>query len=441
VTGVRYLVGTSDRHRSAGRNWARFGDTEIVWTDGAQALGRGSRRAPALRLVTQVGRSFTDEHPEVTVLVEHGRHLVVAGDLSPGEAADGCWRVTPLPADTVVVDRPEPAAARTDPATDGLVAQVSEPSYAADLTWLASLPTRHSLSNQFGTAVTWADARMSASGYATTRRPVTVGSGHSENLVGDLAGTGANRGLVIVTAHLDSINLAGGPSGPAPGADDNASGSAGVLELGRVLASRQWQHDLRLILFGGEEEGLHGSKQYVGALPSADRARVRAVLNMDMIGTRNTATPTVLLEGAPVSTGQIAVLATAAASYTGLVVETSLSPFASDHVPFIDAGIPAVLTIEGGDQANGHIHSAADVLAHVDTGYAMQILRMNTAALSNWLGPVPDPPRPAGPVVAWGTDRLDVFVTGHGGVLLHKSWDGNGWQPATAGYESLGSPG
>ena len=81
------------------------------------------------------------------------------------------------------------------------------------------------------------------------------------------------------------------------------------------------------------------------------------------------------------------------------------------------------------------------VLAHVDTGYAMQILRMNVAALGSWLGPVPDPPRPAGPVVAWGTDRLDVFVTGYGGVLLHKSWDGTGWQPATAGYESLGSPG
>ncbi len=438
MTGVRYLIGKSAA-RQPGRNWARLGDTEIVWTDDTQPLGRGSRKAPALRLVTQVGRLFQDEHPDVTVLIEHGRHLVVAGDLSPGEAADGCWRVTPLPAGTVVVDRPE-AAVRTDPVSDELVTRLSEPSYTSDLTWLASLPTRHSLSSQFQSAVTWAEARMATLGFGTSRHQITVGAGHSENLVGDRPGTGANRGLVIVTAHLDSVNLAGA-SQPAPGADDNGSGSAGVLELGRVLASRPWQHDLRLILFGGEEQGLHGSKQYVAALPQAERARVRAVLNMDMIGTRNTATPTVLLEGAPVSTGQIAVLASAAASYTGLTVETSLSPFASDHVPFIDAAVPAVLTIEGGDQANGHIHSAADVLAHVDPSYAIQILRMNTAALAGWLGAVPDTPRAAGPVVAWGTGRIDVFATGYGGVLLHKAWDGATWQPGADTYESLGSAG
>ena len=62
----------------------------------------------------------------------------------------------------------------------------------------------------------------------------------------------------------------GGPSAAAPGADDNGSGSAGLLELARVLSSRQWGHDLRFILFGGEEEGLHGSRQYVAALPPAN---------------------------------------------------------------------------------------------------------------------------------------------------------------------------
>ena len=113
-----------------------------------------------------------------------------------------------------------------------------------------------------------------------------------------------------------------------------------MLELGRLLSTRSWQHDVRLILFGGEEEGLFGSKQYVAALPPAERARIRAVLNMDMIASKNTAMPTVLLEGATVSSSQMADLATAAATYTGLKVETSLNPFASDHVPFINAGHP-----------------------------------------------------------------------------------------------------
>ncbi len=174
--------------------------------------------------------------------------------------------------------------------------------------------------------------------------------------------------------------------GNAPGADDNASGAAGVLELGRLIASQTWQHDVRLILFGGEEEGLFGSKQYVAALPAAERARIRAVLNMDMIASKNTAVPTVMLEGAPVSSGQIDDLAAAAATYTGLKVETSLNPFASDHVPFINAGVPAVLTIEGADSANGHIHSANDTLNFLYWPLAAEILRMNAAALAGWLG-------------------------------------------------------
>jgi len=277
--------------------------------------------------------------------------------------------------------------------------------------------------------------RMVALGYTVSRMPITVGAGHSANLIGDRAGTGSTRGLVIVTAHLDSINIAGGPAAAAPGADDNGSGSAGVLELGRLLSTRSWQHDVRLILFGGEEEGLFGSKQYVAALPPAERSRVRAVLNMDMIGTRNTVTPGVLLEGAAVSSSQIADLSTAAATYTGLTVETSLNPFASDHVPFINAGIPAVLTIEGADSANGHIHSANDTLNFIDWSLAAEILRMNIAALAGWLEPAAARrrPQPAGSVVSWGPGRIDVFAVGMDSAVHHKAFDGT-WHD----FESLG---
>jgi Zn-dependent M28 family amino/carboxypeptidase len=68
-------------------------------------------------------------------------------------------------------------------------------------------------------------------------------------------------------------------------------------------------------------------------------------------------------------------------------VETSLDPFASDHVPFIAAGLPAVLSIEGGDSANGHIHGPDDLPAHLDLDFALEILRMNAVALAGWLEP------------------------------------------------------
>jgi Zn-dependent M28 family amino/carboxypeptidase len=76
-------------------------------------------------------------------------------------------------------------------------------------------------------------------------------------VVADRPGTSTEpRDLILVTAHLDSINFAGGFSSDSPDADDNASGSAGTLEIAAVLARCETRHDLRFILFGGEEQGL-----------------------------------------------------------------------------------------------------------------------------------------------------------------------------------------
>jgi Zn-dependent M28 family amino/carboxypeptidase len=110
---------------------------------------------------------------------------------------------------------------------------------------------------------------------------------------------------------------------------------------------------------------------------------MRAVVNMDMIGTLNAPTRSVLLEGAPVSRRVIDGLSEAAMTYTQLAVETSLHPFASDHVPFVDAGMPAVLTIEGADNTNSNVHSGADTIDQVNYDFALEILRMNVAFVAN----------------------------------------------------------
>jgi Zn-dependent M28 family amino/carboxypeptidase len=107
---------------------------------------------------------------------------------------------------------------------------------------------------------------------------------------------------------------------------------------------------------------------------------------MDMVGTLNTPEPTVLLEGAAVSQTVIDGLAAAAATYTDLVVQTSHHFANSDHVPFIEAGLPAVLTIEGTDSANRNIHSERDTLDHINDALALEILRMNTAFVATAVG-------------------------------------------------------
>jgi Peptidase family M28 len=394
-----------------GGHWARLGEHTVVWTadtDLTAAAERGgagllvdaaeAREATGrLYLVVQVGRAFQQEHPSARVVVDKGRHLVVdlrADELAAVGTSELCWMVRPLPADRVVVDRPPPPAVRAPtPELQALVASVSRDSYASFLTELATVPTRHSLSQQFGEAARRAVDTFLGLGYQASMAPVAVLGATSHNVVADRLGRAQEpRDLVLVTAHLDSVNLAGGVGAAAPGADDNASGAAGVLEIGRVLAQHDGAHDLRLILFGGEEQGLFGSSQYVAGLPAAERARIRAVVNMDMVATRNTVDPTVLLEGGAVSQPLMGELADAAATFTSLTVETSLDPFASDHVPFINAAIPAVLTIEGADSANGNIHTANDTLDHIDFPLALEILRMNLATAATQLGRPVAPP-------------------------------------------------
>ena len=301
----------------------------------------------------------------------------------------GC-RSGPRPAAASALRTVAPAApAPPDPDVLALLDALPRDRFVADLTTLAGYGTRRSEGPGFDAAATWAAGELAAAGYAVTTQPVPRGGGRCRNVVADRAGGGAApRDVVLVTAHLDSINL-DGPDEPAPGADDNASGSAGLLALARALTTRPTDLDLRVILFGGEEEGLFGSGTYVAALPAAERARIRAVVNMDMIGGRNVPEPGVLLEGAAVAQGVVDGLARAAATYTGLAVATSLHPYNSDHVPFLDAGIPAVLTIEAEDGENHRPHTAADTVDAVDADLALAILRMNLAFLVEALSGTP----------------------------------------------------
>jgi Peptidase family M28 len=284
-----------------------------------------------------------------------------------------------------ITARTDIRAGARDPGTAALLDELSQARYLEYLADITAPASRHSLSAGYTEALQVAEARLRAAGFEVTRSAVAVGNGRCDNLIAEKAGTADHPDVVMVTAHLDSINHRDGPAAPAPGADDNASGSAGALELATVLATRAWPHDLRVILFGGEEQGLLGSKAYVATLSAGERTRIRAVINMDMIGRRNTAERGVLIEGAAVSQHLIDRLVAAAATWTDLAVFTSLNPFASDHVPFIDAGVPAVLTIEADDQANTAVHTAGDTVDTLDHELAEQVLRMNLAVLNESL--------------------------------------------------------
>lgn len=289
---------------------------------------------------------------------------------------------------SVIVDLHSLQASRSIPIPwiQDYVDKVTRSRFESYLRHLVSYPNRLSTSSYFKDASIWAHGQLEGMGYIAKIENISMDDGTSHNVIADKQGQHSDtRNLIIVTAHLDSVNHEGGPLANAPGADDNGSGSAGLLEIAHVLKEFPAQHDLRFILFGGEEQGLFGSKQYIGNLSNFDKSRISAVINMDMIGSLNTPSPTVLLEGAAISQLIINKLADAAATYTALDVETSLNPFASDHVPFIQANIPAVLTIEGTDEANHNEHTSNDTLDRINYELALDILRMNVAFIASQL--------------------------------------------------------
>ena len=406
-TGAGTARARQEKIRSLGAWWVQFGDQTLLYAAKSKWPGVATQARQHgftldeqdadvpqadLYLVVQKGRLFQQEYPNTPVLLDKGRYLAVR--LAPeqakriGRRAEPCFALSPLKANSVIFDVQDRAAMRGTSVAwvQNLVDSVGRAHVEPTLTHLVSYPTRHSTSSHYANAATWCRDQLAALGYTARLDTVSVGSGTSYNVVADKQGNDDGpRDLVVVVAHLDSVNTPGRSSAPAPGADDNGSGSTGLLEMARVLKNHRAVHDLRLVLFGGEEQGLHGSTQYVAGLPTTDRDRIRAIVNMDMIGTQNTTAPTVLVEGATVSQSIIDGLSAAAATYTTLTVQTSLSPYASDHVPFINAGLPAVLTIEGADSANSNIHTDQDTLAHIDYDLAVQIIKLNVAYIATQL--------------------------------------------------------
>lgn len=389
--------------REPGLKWSRFGDEVIYWTTGVpgsaaarrvSTLGTVTQSSRGLPfLVVQTGNAFREEFPDIPVILDKGRYLAVelsdaaVAKLSAGNSA--CYGFSPLPQNSAVVMEAPRAGRRlraVDPALTVLADQVSAQRLQDSLVTLTGFGTRHSLSPSYELAVEWAANSLQALGYAVSRTTISVGTGTSYSVIADKAGRVADPRLVLVTAHLDSINHVDGPLAPAPGADDDGSGCAGVLEIARILSTRSDDQDLRLVLFGGEEQGLFGSRQYVAALGEQDRERLTAVINMDMVATLNSEVPAVLIEGAPVSQTLIDRLVANAQDYTSLRVDVSLQPFASDHVPFINAGLPAVLTIEGSDSANENIHTSNDTLDKIDYPLACEIIKMNLVTAAQYLG-------------------------------------------------------
>jgi len=205
------------------------------------------------------------------------------------------------------------------------------------------------------------------------------------NVVATLEGARGADQWYVIGGHYDSTSQ--NPSVAAPGAEDNASGCAGVLEMARIFTTIQPEATVLFICYSGEEQGLWGSEAHVAELTaSGDLSKVQAMLDMDMIGYTSDTDLDCLLETEDFAQSLLDPFIDAAADYTQLRIVTTLFAWGSDHVPYLDAGIPALLTIENDWSEYPDYHRTTDLPANLTIDMAAEILKMNVGALAGLIG-------------------------------------------------------
>jgi hypothetical protein len=201
------------------------------------------------------------------------------------------------------------------------------------------------------------------------------------------AGGAVNNGgdkFYIVGGHLDSMSP--NPSIEAPGADDNASGSAGAMEVANIISKYPFAHKVRFVLFAGEELGLRGSKAYVSQLKtSGEIAKVAGMVNLDMIGFDRVPPISSLWQTRQTFDPFVSNFLSVAKQAAKLKITMSYNVWGSDHVSFINAGVPAFLFIEDEYGANPNYHKITDRLETLNPEMLEEFVRIIAQGLVNIL--------------------------------------------------------
>jgi aminopeptidase YwaD len=175
--------------------------------------------------------------------------------------------------------------------------------------------------------------------------------------------------FVVIGAHYDHLGYGGEGSGSLapevraihPGADDNASGTAGLLEIARRLAAHPPARSTLFASFSGEEEGLLGSAHLVQH-PPVPRESIVAMLNLDMVG-RAKPGPALTLGGYGTATQWPELVEKVNAGHHVKITTSNGGFGASDHSSFYAAGIPVLFFFTG---AHEDYHRPSDTADKLD---------------------------------------------------------------------------
>jgi Peptidase family M28 len=326
---------------------------------------------------------------------------------------------------------------------------VSETRLRADVEALVGFGTRHTLSRQddpkrgIGAARRWGEAQFRSIAHncgecLTLALPEMMVNGaripvptRLVNVVAIQRGSERPDEVVIIQGHIDSrVSGEMDAESDAPGANDNASGSALVIETARVLSHRRYPTTVVYALLSGEEQGLFGGK-LLADWAKAQGWTVKAVLNNDIVGGSRGSDGLVddmhvrVFSEGPRADASAATRAAArrfggendspsrslsryiagvALKQRGLEVRqvwrTDRMGRGGDHIPFLDAGLPAIrfsVAIEDYEHQHQDVRTQngvkfGDTIDEMDFAYLARVTRINVAVLDA-LARAPMPPQ------------------------------------------------
>jgi len=380
-----------------------------------------------------------------------------------------------------------PPPSSTDAKLRAIVVPVGQQQLRHTIETLVSFGTRHTLSSQtdpkrgIGAALNWAESEFNR--YAGACGNCLTVQRTSETFSGDRLpaptkitdvfaiqrGTERPNDVVIIQGHIDSrVSDPMSATADAPGANDDGSGVAAVMEAARVLSKHKFPGTIVYAALMGEEQGLYGGKTL------ADYAKqqgwnVVTVLNNDIIGNScssdgvcDSTHARVLSEG-PRSQGQPALDAPthslggendapsrnisryldtlADRLKIGLDVRqiwrTDRFQRGGDHIPFLQSGFPAArisVAVENYNWQHQDLRTEkgiryGDTIDHVDFAYLAKMTKLNIAALAG-IASAPPPPEPK---VEGGvsTDTTVTWAPAAGAASYNIRWrrtDANNWE-------------
>lgn len=390
------------------RWWVDFGSERLVGVD-ADSLQdwlriEGSRAGPASIARDEIvvrDLVCTQHYPEPVVAMVGGYSLVRRPAALARVAGLSGMGGMPVPEDGIVaraVASADMAKARgvSDPRVDALVARIDTDRWFSTVGELSSI-NRNSFSLGLAEARDYILARFMAADLLVSSHDFMLGNSSCspapppvqiQNPIGIKRGHVQQERWIVVGAHYDSRNSVrcDGSASPQPGANDNASGCAGVIELARAFEDVPTEKSIVFACFAGEEQGLVGAYAWVQSLAdSGQLANVEHMINLDMIAHATSDLLDTRIETTTAFQGEFARYRAAAATYAPelRIIEAGTQAY-SDHWPFIARGIPAVFTWENGAGIYPHYHQSTDLPQNLLRPRALAggILKMDAAVLA-----------------------------------------------------------